>query len=391
MAARQTPEVTVRRPTLLSLLVVVALVVARPVGPLASRAAAELPARLTGAEYWTLSRDMSEPDGNFRSENMISNEMVLASLLPDVLAHAKPGGVYMGVGPEQNFSYIAVLRPRMAFITDIRRGNLHVLLMYKALFELSADRAELISRLFGRPRPAGLTATSTARQIMDGIWDAKPGDEAAYKANLDAVIRQLTKTDAIPLPVADIEGVGAAYRTFYHYGPAINYSASTALTPLGGFGGFGGSSATYRDLMTQTDANGQELSYLSSDEKFRWLKDFQTRNLLVPLVGNFAGPKTLRAIGDYTRRQGAIVQEFYVSTVEHYLRDAGTIPTFCASVASLPSDETSVFIRPGNVQQFMQVDAPAVRNTRVPTNPVVVGRLGTYQLGIVVPLKGGCG
>lgn len=381
-----------RRSSLVYLFVVVALVAGRPVGRRAPVAAAELPARLTGAEYWKLSADMSEPDGDFRSENMISNEMVLASLLPEVLAHAKQGGVYMGVGPEQNFSYIAALHPRMAFITDIRRGNLHVLLMYKALFELSADRAELMSRLFTKARPAGLTATSTARQIMDGIWDAKTGDEAAYKANLDAVVRQLTRTDGIPLPPTDVEGVGAAYRTFYYYGPAINYSASTALTPLGGgFGGRGGSSATYRDLMTQADANGQELSYLSSDEKFRWLKDFQARNLLVPLVGNFSGPKTLRAIGDYTRRQGAIVQEFYVSTVEHYLRDAGTIPTFCASVASLPSDETSVFIRPGNVQQFMQVDAPAVRNTRVPANPVVVGRLGTYQLGIVVPLAGGCG
>ncbi len=348
--------------------------------------AVDLPARLTGPEFWRLSTEMSEPDGNFRSENMISNEMVLASLLPEVIAHARPGGVYMGVGPEQNFSYLAVLHPRMAFITDIRRGNLHVLLMYKALFELSADRAEFVARLFTKARPAGLTATSSARQIMDAFWDARTGDEAAYKANFDAIVAQLTKTDAIPLPAGDIQGVDAAYRTFYYYGPAINYSASTALTPLGG-----GNSATYWDLMTQADAKGQELSYLSSDEKFRWLKDFETRDLLVPLVGNFSGPKTIRAVGDYTRKQGAIVSEFYVSTVEHYLRSDGTIPTFCASVASLPTDDTSVFIRPGNVQQFLQVDAPAVRGTALPSTPAVSGRVGVYQLGIVVPIKGGCG
>ena len=87
----------------------------------------------------------------------------------------------------------------------------------------------------------------------------------------------------------------------------------------------------------------------------------------------------------------ALTKEMPLDLGDHYLRDAGTIPTFCASVASLPSDETSVFIRPGNVQQFMQVDAPAVRNTQLPTTPAVTGRLGTYQLGIVVPLKGGCG
>ena len=381
-----------RRRKLLFLSVLIALVSSRPVGQLTPLSAAELPTRLTGAEFWKLSTDMSEPDGSFRSETMISNEMVLASLLPEVAAHARQGGVYMGVGPEQNFSYLAVLHPRMAFITDIRRGNLHVLLMYRALFELSADRAELISRLFTRARPAGLTATSSARQIMDAIWDVTPGDETAYQANLDAIIRQLTKIDAIPLPPQDIDGIAAAYRTFYFYGPAINYQASTALTTPTGFGRGGGRfSATYRDLMTQVDANGNELSYLSSHEKFRWLKTFQARGLLVPLVGNFSGPKTLRAVGAYTRRQGAIVSTFYVSTVEHYLRDAGTIPTFCASVASLPTDATSVFIRPGNVQQFQQIDAPGVRGRAMPTPPEVTGGRGTYQVGMVVPVNGGCG
>ena len=82
--------------------------------------------------------------------------MALATLLPEVIARTKPGGVYMGVGPEQNFSYLAVMKPRIAFITDVRRGNLHVLLMYKALFELSANRSEFISRLFTKPRTADI-------------------------------------------------------------------------------------------------------------------------------------------------------------------------------------------------------------------------------------------
>ena len=104
---------------------------------------------------------MSEPNGAFTSDNLLSNERVFARLVPELVAKTKPGGVYLGVGPEQNFTYIAAMRPRMAFITDIRRGNLHLQLMYKALFELSADRAEFVSRLFTKPRPAGLTATST--------------------------------------------------------------------------------------------------------------------------------------------------------------------------------------------------------------------------------------
>jgi len=348
--------------------------------------AAELPARLSDQDFWKLSADLSEPDGNFRSENMISNEMVFARLMPEVVARTKPNGVYLGVGPEQNFSYMAAMRPRMAFITDIRRGNLHVLLMYKALFEVCADRAEFISRLFTKPRPAGLSGTSTARQIMDAYWTAQTSDEAAYQANLTALLQQLTKVHTIALSPEDREGVARAYRTFYFYGPAINYSASTSLSPLGG-----GNSATYWDLMTQADANGRELSFLASEATFRYIKDLNARNLVIPLVGNFSGPKTIRAIGEYVRNQGATVTAFYVSTVEPYLRRDGSLPVFCASVATLPIDDGSVFIRPGNPQQLSLLTAPAARDAVTSSTFAGAGGLGTYQIGVVAPIKGGCG
>ena len=350
--------------------------------------AAELPTRLSDQEFWKLTADLSEPNGSFRSENLLSNEMVLAGLLPEVVAKTKPGGVYIGVGPEQNFSYLAAMKPRMAFITDIRRGNLHVLLMYKALFELSADRAEFVSRLFTRPRPATLTASSTVREIMDAYWDIRTGDEAAFARNLQAIQQHLTKTRALPLPADDLEGIESAYRAFYFYGPAMNYAARTTLMPIGN----SRNAATYWDLMTQTDASGKALSYLASEESFRFIKDMYNRNMIVPLVGNFSGPKTIRAIGTWVRAQGATVRAFYVSTVEHYLRDAGTMGDFCANVATLPTDASSVFIRPGNMQQLSQGNAmgPAGAGARI-NIPVGTPAIGTYQIGVVVPVGGGCG
>ncbi len=78
-------------------------------------------------------------------------------MIPDLLERVKPGGVYLGVAPEVNFSYITAIKPRMAFIIDIRRGNLHEHLLYKALFEMASDRADFLSRLFSRKRPAGLS------------------------------------------------------------------------------------------------------------------------------------------------------------------------------------------------------------------------------------------
>src|SRR6185295_17430775 len=149
-----------------------------------------LPERLTDQEFWRLSEEMSEPNGYFRSDNLLSNELGYPGVLDDLIGRTKAGGVYMGVGPEQNFHYIAAIKPKMVFIVDIRRGNLHLQLMYKALFELSADRADFVSRLFTKKRPEGLSAKSTATEIMTAYWDQNKvptGDAAAYEANLKAI------------------------------------------------------------------------------------------------------------------------------------------------------------------------------------------------------------
>jgi hypothetical protein len=121
--------------------------------------AGELPARLSDQEFWKLVSDASEPGGYFRSANitnLTSNELWFQSVIPDLVERTKPGGVYLGVGPEQNYTYMAALKPRLAIIFDIRRGNLDLQLMYKALFELAADRADFVSMLFSKPRPDGL-------------------------------------------------------------------------------------------------------------------------------------------------------------------------------------------------------------------------------------------
>src|SRR5262245_51879400 len=115
------------------------------------QAADTLPASLTDQEFWKLITDFSEPGGNFVFDMYMSNEETFQEILPDLLKRVQPGGVYLGVAPEQNFTYITALRPKMAFIIDIRRENMVEMLMYKALFEMSANRAEFLSRLFSRP------------------------------------------------------------------------------------------------------------------------------------------------------------------------------------------------------------------------------------------------
>src|SRR5437870_3261448 len=154
------------------------------------RTAPPVPAELTDKQFWSLSKDLSEEDGFFRSDNLLSNELAFQYVIPELLDKAKQGRIYLGVGPEQNFTYIAALKPAMAFIVDIRHGNLDVQLMYKALFELSKDRAEFVSRLFSRKRPNRLTAQSTAREIFSAYLAADASQEF-YDENTKAILDQL--------------------------------------------------------------------------------------------------------------------------------------------------------------------------------------------------------
>src|SRR3569832_2319147 len=82
--------------------------------------AQRVPTRLPDSTFWRLMTEYSEPWGTFRSENFVSNETALQWVLPELTRRAPTGGVYMGVAPDQNFTYIAVLLPCFAFFVVFR-------------------------------------------------------------------------------------------------------------------------------------------------------------------------------------------------------------------------------------------------------------------------------
>ena len=194
--------------------------------PAPVRAAADtIPQRLSDQEFWKLSEEFSEPDGYFRSDNLLSNEIYLQTVIPQLVRVSKLNRVYLGVGPEQNFTYIAALRPKMVFIVDVRRGNLQLHLMYKALFELSADRADFIFRLFSRKRPDGLGARSTTTEIFSAVYEqykATPEKEAddLLKQNLKVLQDHLTRTRRLPLTASRVI-IRSAYDTPVALGPRV--------------------------------------------------------------------------------------------------------------------------------------------------------------------------
>jgi hypothetical protein len=296
----------------------------------------DLPSRLSDREFWHIVQTFSEPGGFFNSDNLVSNEDTFQQVIPELTRTVSPGGVYVGVGPDQNFTYIEAIEPALWFITDVRRGNLQVHLMYKALVELSADRAEFLSRLFGRPRPRGLGAGSSLAELFAAFRSAAP-DERLYQATLRAVLDRLTVHHGFRLQDGDAAGIEYALSSFFTAGPDLTFVSNG--------GGRRNVYPSFEALQRATDRTGVSRGYLATEAVFGRLKAHQDRNLIVPLVGNFAGTRALAAVAGYVRERGGVVTAFYTSNVEQYLFQDGLWGQFQRNVAQMPIDRTSTFIR----------------------------------------------
>lgn len=296
-----------------------------------------LPKQLSDRAFWGMVTDFSESGGVFPSDNLLSNESNYQNVVPELQKRAQTGGVYLGVGPDQNFTYITAIHPRMAFIIDIRRQNLIEHLLYKALVEMSDNRADFLSRLFSRPRPRGLSTSSPPSELFRAYGDIVRS-ETLFQKNLQSVLNRLVNQHGFQLTTADRQNLEYVYHEFFMGGPDLRYtfprpSAVTRWLP------------TYAQLMTATDRAGLNHSYLANEQNFRTLQGFERKNLLVPIVGDFGGDKAIRAISRYLLSHGATVDCFYTSNVEQYLFQSDAWQRYYANVAMLPLDASSTFVR----------------------------------------------
>ncbi|HEX4936163.1 MAG TPA: hypothetical protein VFV33_23440, partial [Gemmatimonadaceae bacterium] len=227
-----------------------------------------------------------------------------------------------------------------AFVVDIRRGNLLQHLMYKALIEQAADRADFLSLLFSRPRPAAVATEAPAPSLF-AAYDTIPPDSAMFRRTLASIRMRLVEGHRFALTTEDLAGIEYILLAFFDAGANLTYSFGRGL---GGYGMRG--MPTYGELMVQTDAEGVERGYLASEVHFQQLKRLQRDNLIVPVVGDFGGPRALRAVGDYLRAHGARATAIYTSNVEQYLFGGDDAwKRYYANVATIPTDERSTFIR----------------------------------------------
>jgi hypothetical protein len=247
------------------------------------------------------------------------------------------GGAYIGVGPGQNFSYIAAIRPKIAFILDIRRDNLLQQLMFKALFESASDRIRYLCLLTGRPLPDELDGWESApiEELLEHVDRTAP-TPASVRAAVDSVESRLGRF-GIELDEQDLTTIRRFHGAFIRSGLDLQFQTH-GRAPLWYY-------PTLRQLLLETDLEGERVNYLATEADYRYLRELSERNLIIPVVGDFAGGHALPAIGRYIEAQGEEVSAFYTSNVEFYLMGNGVFDRFAASVAELPRAYNAVIIR----------------------------------------------
>jgi len=347
----------------LAILTLAVLALLLCVTPTSRPSAEALPQRLDDRTFWTLVTEFSEPNGFFRSDNLVSNETVFQHVIPTLQQTLGPVSAYVGVGPDQNFTYIAGLRPRIAFIVDIRRGNLLLHLMYKALIEMAPTREEFLSLLFSRPAPPRNAVNDSADALLSAFADVE-ADPVAFERTRAQIHSHLQQTHHFTLSRSDLTGIDYVFGAFYREGPELRYSfgRGSAFQPF----------PSYRDLMTADDGQGKQRSYLASEELYQALRDMEQRNLIIPLVGDFAGPKALRSVARYLDLHHATVSLFYTSNVEQYLFNprGDAWQRFYDNVAALPITSRSTFIRAyfNNQGRVMRIPDPG-QSGPIPLGP----------------------
>ena len=280
---------------------------------------------------------LSERGGYFDTDNLISNERSYLQVIPDLRKRGVRGGAYIGVGPDQNFSYIGEVRPAVAYIIDVRRDNMLLHLLFKALFEISPSRIDYLAHLLGRPLPPAVDGWKQAPiDRLVAYFDKAPANPEAVVAR-DTRIATALRRSGVALSNEDLATISGFHRRFIEDGLSLRFN-STGRPPQAHY-------PTYRDLLLETDTAGAQANYLASEEAYQFIRSLQLRDLIIPVVGDISGPSALQAIGREIAGRNERLSAFYVSNVEFYLFGQGAYARFVTNLRNMPRARSAVLIR----------------------------------------------
>lgn len=311
-------------------------------------------------EFTQMIKSMSEDEVFFVSENWISNEDRYLYVLNLLDKFKINGGVYIGVGPEQNYTYISAVKPDLAFIVDVRNRNTLQHLIYKIIFELADTPADFFSLLFSKPinNSNGPNKHSNINELVN-YFKNTPSSRKMYNETLEKIFNVLTIKYHFEITEYYEQLICYTFATIYRHNLNLDYDGSTLLTK-------GWTWPTFAELLQATDIEGKQRNPFNNILEYQYLKKMHFENRIIPITGDFSGKKTLKSIGLYMKEHNLTLSSFYTSNVERYIFHSpdSTVDEWVDNVKNIPINNTSIFIRTLIMKDYYQSNIMGIQRIK---------------------------
>jgi hypothetical protein len=302
-----------------------------------AREAEALPGKPPDVPFGELFARVNEKGGYYFSHNYVTNETSYLQVARALSERVPAGRAYIGVGPEQNFTYIGLTRPSIAFVVDIRRRNALLLLLYKAIFDEAKSRTHFLSLLLSRPYdPAADPGDrATIDEVMAAV-EKSPPDKTLRDESRKRFIDRIEHDYRVELKESDLLELRETQQAFFADQLEIAFAVDMPNSRK---------RASFRTTLKMADPQGKQQSFLAREDLFRYVQRMQREHRIVPVVGDFAGGHAFHEIASYLKQHAITVGVLYCSNVEEYLLDGRVFRKWADNVAELPTDGESLFVR----------------------------------------------
>lgn len=306
-------------------------------------------------------------------EYLVSNETGYLDVVESLSRTTKPGSVYIGVGPDQNYTYIAATGAEFSFIIDQRAENQYLHFLFKAIFELASNRVSYLQLLFSRPLGIEIGKRSSLSQIV-ALIDRTDGCELLYRTNLSNIV-ELIQIYQKAVPVLEIERIKEIYRNFFER--SLDLTSRILSTTS-----HGTSYPTYREFLLRSRPTAS--NFLDNDEYFQYVKAKHLKNQIVPITGDLSGDKTLSALSDFCRSRDLLVDTVYISNVDYRLVNANLLELLVRNLELLPRTKDCLLVRSfynrvGNIHPIARKDELFTTLLQRVDSFIDLSRLGEYE------------
>lgn len=304
---------------------------------------ADEPDLLEREAFVELIRRLSDPpSGPASADNLMTNEDSIASVMDQAGREVPRDTVYLGVGPDQNFSLIAATRPDSAFILDFRKKNQLLHFLHRALLHVSNDQVEYLAHFWARSFIKCATAPINAnrREISAGelICGFKNTDFQKQlfenaQAKVSEQIRLLNYVSA-----DELTEIRRIHARLAGAGLQARFLALKMYPQM-------------QSLVQALTRSGKPGHWLGSDQHFQTIRELQTKNRIIPIVADWAdSPKNTQSsafqrLSDWLISNQKQVGCIYISDVEFFLMRTSIFDKYIENLGQLPIHEEARIIR----------------------------------------------